>query len=230
MGRLLAIVIVLIASVTTCLAQQDSALVAMDSIAVADAKTLLPEDTVSIVVSDEKVKARRDWSTWRPNPQRALWLALVLPGAGQIYNRKYWKLPIFYGGFMGCIYALSWNNMMYKDYSQAYLDIMDSDPGTASYNKFLHLGVEITAANQSRYQSLFKSRKDKYRRWRDMSIIVMVAVYALSVVDAYVDAELSEFDISKDLSLQVAPTIIPNKTGSRSLQNQSLGLSCCLIF
>ena len=93
----------------------------------------LSTDEVSIMIdSTKQVKVPRDWSTWRPNPQRALWLALVLPGAGQIYNRKYWKLPIFYGGFLGCIYALSWNNMMYKDYSQAYLDIMDDDPNTAS--------------------------------------------------------------------------------------------------
>ena len=76
----------------------------------------LRTDEVSIMIdSTQQVKVPRDWSTWKPNPQRALWLALVLPGAGQIYNRKYWKLPIFYGGFMGCIYALTWNNMMYKD-------------------------------------------------------------------------------------------------------------------
>ena len=191
----------------------------------------LRTDEVSIMIDSTKmVKAPRDWSTWKPNPQRALWLALVLPGAGQIYNRKYWKLPIFYGGFMGCIYALSWNNMMYKDYSQAYLDIMDDDPNTASYNKFLHLGVQITKDNEKRYQEIFKSRKDKYRRWRDMSIFVMIGVYALSVIDAYVDAELSEFDISKDLSLRVAPTVIQDRTGGSALSSQSLGLSCCLNF
>jgi hypothetical protein len=184
-----------------------------------------------VVVKKEKI--RRDWSTWRPNPKRALWLALVLPGAGQIYNRKYWKLPIFYGGFIGCIYALSWNNTMYKDYSQAYLDISDNDPSTASYNKFLHLGVEINSSNEARYRDLFRSRKDKYRRWRDMSVIAMVVVYALSVIDAYVDAELSEFDISKDLSLRVQPTAIPTHqwgTVNRPLQAQSLGVSCSLNF
>ena len=191
----------------------------------------LRTDEVSIMLdSTKQVKVPRDWSTWKPNPQRALWLALVLPGAGQIYNRKYWKLPIFYGGFMGCIYALTWNNMMYKDYSQAYLDLMDTDPSTNSYNKFLHLGVEITEANENRFKQLFKGRKDKYRRWRDMSIFVMIGVYALSVIDAYVDAELSEFDISKDLSLEVRPTVIPNYAGGNPLQAQSVGLSCCLNF
>jgi hypothetical protein len=157
-------------------------------------------------------------------------LALVLPGAGQIYNRKYWKLPIIYGGFIGCIYALTWNNMMYKDYSQAYLDIMDNDPTTDSYNKFLHLGVEITESNEQRYKDLFKSRKDKYRRWRDLSFFVMLGVYAFSVIDAYVDAELSEFDISKDLSLKISPVVIPNHSGGNLLQAQSLGISCSLNF
>lgn len=177
-------------------------------------------------------KARRDWSTWRPNPQRALWLALVIPGGGQIYNRKYWKLPLVYGGFLGCIYALTWNNMMYKDYAQAYLDIMDDDPGTASYNKFLHLGRQITSENEERYKTIFKKRKDRYRRWRDMSFFVMVGVYALSVIDAYVDAELSEFDISKDLSLHIAPTVIdsPKNRRANPLQASSLGLNCSLEF
>ena len=119
---------------------------------------------------------------------------------------------------------------MYKDYSQAFLDISDNDPGTASYNRFLHLGVEITETNKSRYTELFKSRKDKYRRWRDMSIIAMVAVYALSVIDAYVDAELSEFDISKDLSLRVQPAVIPSQMGAKALHAQSLGVSCSLSF
>ena len=220
MGRQF-VIIVMLAMALTSHAQEEAELV----------NDTLHTDEVSIMIDTTKqVKAPRDWSTWKPNPQRALWLALVLPGAGQIYNRKYWKLPIFYGGFMGCIYALSWNNMMYKDYSQAYLDLMDDDPGTASYNKFLHLGVEITSANEERFKQIFKGRKDKYRRWRDMSIFVMIGVYALSVIDAYVDAELSEFDISKDLSLEVRPTILPNIAGGNALQAQSIGLSCCLNF
>ena len=202
----------------------------MDSVVVEDTKALLADSTSVVVKKQPKEKVKRDWNTWTPDPQRALWLALVLPGAGQIYNRKYWKLPIIYGGFMGCIYALTWNNMMYKDYSQAYLDIMDNDPGTASYNKFLHLGRTVTTENEEFYKKLFKSRKDKYRRWRDMSFFVMLGVYAISVIDAYVDAELSVFDISKDLSLKVEPTVIPNRMGGNPLQAQSIGVNCCLIF
>ena len=231
MSRLF-LIIVLMVMALTCHAQEEAELVIATPHA--DLKSVndtLRTDEVSIMIDTTKqVKVPRDWSTWKPNPQRALWLALVLPGAGQIYNRKYWKLPIFYGGFMGCIYALTWNNMMYKDYSQAYLDLMDTDPSTDSYNKFLHLGVEITSANEDRFKQIFKGRKDKYRRWRDMSIFVMIGVYALSVIDAYVDAELSEFDISKDLSLEIRPTVIHNHAGGNPLQAQSVGLSCCLNF
>ena len=190
-----------------------------------------PDTAMSVIANPGKDrKAGRDWTTWRPKPQRALWLALVLPGAGQIYNRKYWKLPIIYGGIMGCIYAMNWNNMMYKDYSQAYLDIMDSDPTTQSYNKFLHLGKQIDSSNEERYKQIFKSRKDKYRRWRDLSFFCMIGVYALSVIDAYVDAELSEFDISKDLSLKVEPAVINSNSSASILQASSIGVQCSLNF
>ena len=199
----------------------------IDTIAVRDS---LEEGTLTFVKDEKPLKAERDWSTWRPNPQRALWLALVIPGGGQIYNRKYWKLPIVYGGFVGCIYAMMWNNMMYKDYSQAYLDIMDDDPTTASYNKFLHLGRQITPANEERYKQIFKSRKDKYRRWRDLSFFCMIGIYAVSVIDAYVDAELSSFDISKDLSLKVRPTVINNKSSVNPLYATSLGVNCSINF
>ncbi len=170
------------------------------------------------------------WSTWRPNPKRALWLALVIPGGGQIYNRKYWKLPIVYGGFIGCLYAMNWNNTMYKDYSQAFIDLSDNDPGTQSYNQFLHLGVQITPANEDRYKDIFKKRRDKFRRWRDLSFFVLVGVYALSVIDAYVDAELSEFDISDDLSLRIEPTIMNNRSSGNLIDNSSIGLQCSLNF
>lgn len=217
-------------------AQSDDQAV-MDSIAAGDVRIMLEDtlaaitDSASVLIKKEhKRREKRDWNTWRPDPKRALWLALVIPGGGQIYNRKFWKLPIIYGGFIGCIYALTWNNMMYKDYSQAYLDIMDDDPGTASYNKFMHLGRQITPENEEQYQKIFKSRKDKYRRWRDLSFFVLLGVYAISVIDAYVDAELSVFDISKDLSLRVEPTVIRNHSGGNALDSQSLGLSCTLNF
>ena len=198
-----------------------------------DSLTVTTYDSLSVVVDttfSKKKEVGRDWSTWRPNPKRALWLALVIPGGGQIYNRKYWKLPLVYGGFIGCMYAMNWNNTMYKDYSQAYQDLMDKDPNTQSYNQFLHLGTQITPQNETRYQDIFRKRKDKYRRWRDLSFFVMIGVYALSVIDAYVDAELSVFDISDDLSLRVEPTIINNRSSNNPLDASSVGLQCSLNF
>ena len=239
--QLIVIGIFLLAGTLVSSAQEVKKLDAIDSMLVAIEDSLAKDTVIPKVVVEEvepsivahtveEVKPVKDMTKFQPNPKRALWLALVIPGGGQIYNRKYWKLPIVYGGIVGCLYAMNWNNNMYKDYSQAYLDIMDNDPGTASYNKFLHLGVQITSANEERYKQLFKSRKDKYRRWRDMSFFVMIGVYALSVIDAYVDAELSEFDISKDLSLRIVPTVIQNSRGGGALTSQSVGLSCSLNF
>ena len=194
--------------------------------------TLTKADSLKLLAQPDtiRLKKRRDWATWRPNPKRAMWLAIVLPGAGQIYNRKYWKLPLVYGGFVGCAYALRWNNQMYRDYSQAYMDLMDNDPNTQSYNQFLHLGVKIDETNIDRYKTLFKNRKDRFRRWRDLSVFCMIGVYALSIVDAYVDASLSEFDISNNLSLRVEPTIINNSAERNVLKQNTLGLSCSLNF
>ena len=213
-------------SLNPILAQQDTLRV-LDS---ANKPLLSRNDSLQLRKDSIKIAKKRDWATWRPNPKRAMWLALVLPGAGQIYNRKYWKLPIVYGGFVGCAYALRWNNQMYRDYSQAYLDLMDNDPNTQSYNQFLHLGAKIDDSNKARYQKLFKSRKDTYRRWRDLSVFCLIGVYALSVIDAYVDASLSEFDISKDLSLRVEPTIINNNRERNPLKSNSLGINCSLNF
>ena len=161
-----------------------------------------------------------------PDSKKATWLALIIPGGGQIYNRKYWKLPIVYGGFVGCTYALSWNNKMYKDYSQAYMDIMDDDPNTKSYEDFLPPSVDIKG-NEKTYQERFRKRKDIYRRQRDLSIFAFIGVYVLSIIDAYVDAELSDFDISKNLGLKIEPGIINDK---HNKFNNAVGLQCSLKF
>lgn len=216
--------------------------VAPDTVAVNEGTlvSVVPDSTVqkdsatagSVILEEKKRRARgaRDWATWHPQPKRALWLAIVLPGSGQIYNRKYWKLPIVYGGFLGCIYAMRWNGQMYHDYSQAYMDIMDNDPTTESYNQFLHLGATIDETNKETYVNLFKRRKDYYRKYRDLSIFCLIGVYALSVIDAYVDASLSEFDISKDLSLKVEPAVINNHSSLNPVKSSSLGLQCSLNF
>lgn len=193
----------------------------------------------SLVVKVPKPKRqKRDWTTWRPDPKKAMWMAIVVPGGGQIYNRKYWKLPIVYGGFVGCAYAWRWNGQMYADYSQAYLDITDDDPNTKSYEKFLHLGMEITEQNKEYFTNLFRKRKDLYRRYRDLSIFCTVGVYLLSIIDAYVDASLSQFDISEDLSMKVTPAVLngsgemmtATRNNCASLSNSGLGVRCQLNF
>lgn len=184
--------------------------------------------TPTLLVSKEEAKAvtAPPKPKFVPKPQRALWLALLLPGAGQIYNRKYWKLPIVYGGFLGCVYAFTWNQQMYLDYSQAYLDIMDDDPNTCSYKEMLPPNFNYSAY-ESRLPTLFKKKKDYYRRYRDLSSFCFVGVYLLSVIDAYVDAQLSEFSISDDLSMRISPAVIDD--GSYT-QSHSYGVGCSLKF
>lgn len=211
-------------------ALNDTILQVDDSLFQVEKASLIDTISFSIVDTLPVKKQKRDWKTWRPNPKKALWLAIVIPGAGQIYNRKYWKLPIVYGGFVGCAYAMRWNNMMYKDYSQAYIDLTDDDPNTKSYERFQQFSNRITDAK--RYQELFKNRKNRFRRWRDLSFFVMCGVYAISIIDAYVDASLSEFDISDDLTMRVAPTIINNKNVAEHnpLKSTAIGLQCSLFF
>ena len=137
-------------------------------------------------------KKEIDQKIWIPNPTKATWLALVIPGGGQIYNRKYWKLPIFYGGFAGCAYALTWNSKMLKDYSTAYKDAMNGNMQSSSITDLL----PPDGIAETQLKELLRKRKDTYRRYRDLSIFASIGVYLLSVIDAYVDAELSNFDIT----------------------------------
>jgi hypothetical protein len=123
--------------------------------------------------------------------------------------------------------------MMYHDYSQAFMDIMDDDPNTKSYESFLHLGTSIDMSNKEQrdiWQNKFRKRKDYYRRYRDMSIFILIGVYALSVIDAYVDASLSEFDISDDISFKVEPAIINDRSSANPLKSSALGLQCSIHF
>lgn len=200
-----------------------------DSIAAENKKKLLemtssPELKEQPVPTDS-IKKEINQKIWVPNPTKATWLALVIPGGGQIYNRKYWKLPIIYGGFAGCAYALTWNGKMYKDYSQAYKDAMNGNMQSSSITDLLPPGYTIS---ESQLKELLRKRKDTYRRYRDLSIFAFIGVYLISVIDAYVDAELSNFDITPDLSMRVEPTVINNQmTGS---SNRSVGVQCSFRF
>ena len=156
----------------------------------------------------------RNATEWEPEPRIAVILSLIVPGGGQIYNRKLWKLPIVYGGYVGCVYALTWNQSTYKDYQNAYVDIMDDDPNTKSYEDFLPPHYEIDTSMEDWLKDVFRQRKNKYRRYRDLSIFAFAGMYIVAAIDAYVDAELSHFDITPDLSMKVEPNIMIDHKGA----------------
>lgn len=167
-------------------------------------------------------------STFQPDPEKSVWLAAVVPGLGQIYNRQYWKVPIIYGGAMGLVYGITWNDRRYVDYRKGYVDLLDTDPNTNYFIYLLPEGVTLDSSNKSYYTRIFKTKLDTYRRNRDLCIIASAVLYLLSIVDAYVDAQMFDYDISPDLSLEVTPTVIA--PSSLYEQDSSVGLSCKLKF
>lgn len=185
-------------------------------------------DTIDIVPAKDTITSSQAYVSadstdiivyqgWKPDPIRAVWMGAIIPGYGQIYNRSYWKLPIVYGAFMGCVYAITWNNGIYNDYKTAYRDIItdpfyDATDPSKSYVAILPKGYSIdntglggSMGGKDKYASYLQSNMNSYRRYRDISIVATVLVYALTLVDAYVDAQLYDFDISTDLSLNIQP-------------------------
>lgn len=163
---------------------------------------------------------------WKPDPLRAVWLGAIVPGLGQIYNRSYWKVPIVYGGFMGCVYAITWTSGQYESYKNAYRDIyfdirdgkVTNDP-SKSYIAILPEGYTIDRmGGASAYQNRLKEWQNKMHRNRDLAIAITAIVYALTLIDAYVDAQLFDFDISTDLSLNVSPQLYYDLQNQRSAE------------
>ena len=152
---------------------------------------------------------------WKPDPVKAVWMGTLFPGLGQIYNRSYWKLPIVYGGLMGCTYAIMYTNNQYLSYKEAYRSIYYdiqhlsvSNSPEKPYIAILPDGYTIDRmGGVSAYQKRLYEWQNTTRRYRDLSIAATVIVYALTLVDAYVDAQLFDFDISPDLSLNVQPDL-----------------------
>jgi len=135
------------------------------------------------------------------SPKKAALLSAVFPGAGQIYNKKYWKLPIIYAGTAGLIYSLQFNQSRYVKYRDAYKYRIDNDVTTVDG----YVGI-YSDDNLNTLQKY-------YHRYRDLTIIGFAALYALNIIDASVDAHLFTFNVSDDLSLNVQPTLI-NTLGS----------------
>ncbi len=173
------------------------------------------EEPLTVVTDPSSPYGLDGKRVFNPDPTRAVWLSALFPGLGQIYNRRYWKLPIIVAGYMGLGYGTSWNARMYQDYQRAYADIMDDDPDTKSYLDFFPPTVDESTLDKTWLTQTLKSRKDYYRRNRDLCIICCVGLYLLSMLDAYVDASLTHFDVSDDISLDVAPSILINPGNRR---------------
>lgn len=176
-----------------------------------------------VVIIDTVTVDTTKQNEFKPDPIKVVWMAAIIPGYGQIMNRKYWKLPLVYGGFLGCAYALTMNSTRYQAYKTAYRDIIDTDPNTNSFITIIPRGYTIESyGGISGYTNILKTGQENYRRYRDLSIIASIGYYALTIVDAYVDAQLYDFDISPDLSMRFQPALLGNPNG---LTN-AIGMQC----
>jgi len=217
----------------------DSIIIAYDSAFFQDDNTTLVSFTDSTItaISENNPTIEIKESTFKPNPKTAYLVAMVFPGFGQVYNRQYWKLPIIYGGLMGCAYAITWNNKTYQDYKEAYFDIMTdakNDPNGENPDSWHTSWQEFLSSTRnpadylhnSHFQSQLKRGKDNFRRYRDLSIIITGLVYMLCVADSYVDAQMFDFDVSPDLSFRVTPEFRPETLST----SRSYGFNVCMTF
>ena len=168
------------------------------------------DSTATIVLSEEIIIVVLPESGEKyQSPHRASMYAAVIPGLGQVYNKKYWKLPILFDGIGGVAYAISFNSERYSYYRNAYRDFIIRDPANKSYLDIIQ-GTPITEERlYTDYQQWFRdylnNSKRRFKRYRDISYAGMVAVYLVSLIDASVDAHFYYFDISDDLSFKIEP-------------------------
>lgn len=157
------------------------------------------------------------------NVKKATTLACIFPGAGQIYNRSYWKVPFVIGGFASMIYCIDWNNRGYLRFKKAYALLADY----AQHPELYPDGP--TDEFHGRYSADFiRNLRNNYRRNRDLCIIITGALYVLQIVDAHVDAHLKDYDISDDLSMNLEPlvdyTYVPTLQGNRPVFGFNISL------
>lgn len=191
-------------------------------------------DSLSLDTSEEVIVKE----PFKPNPTKAVIFSAIVPGLGQIYNRQYWKLPILYGGLMGCFYAITWNNKNYSDYTDAYWAVTRPEEdkfleNVDSWLPYMRGSIDsddrealLAKQKDTNFHNQLKHRRDYFRRFRDMSIFIGVGVYVLGILDAYVDAHLFDFDISPDLSMRVEPVVAPSNGNNPSVY----GINCSIKF
>ena len=182
-----------------------------------DSLYFIPESKSDSLKQTVSFVARKKQPTgdYKPDPVRVLWMGAIIPGYGQILNHSYWKLPIVYGGFVGCAYAVTLTSNRYESYKLAYKDIIDDSESTNSFLDLLPEGYTVDSypGGLSGLESNLKSFYEQYRRYRDLSIIISVAYYGLTLVEAYVDAQLFDFDIGTDLSMHIRPALFEDNYG-----------------
>lgn len=134
--------------------------------------------------------------------KKATTLACIFPGAGQIYNKSYWKVPFVVGGFASMIYCIDWNNRGYQRFKKAYAILSDFEKNPGNYPD------GSTDEFRGRYSATYiRDLKNNYRRNRDLCIIISAGLYVLQIVDAHVDAHLKDYDISDDLTMNIEPLV-----------------------
>lgn len=206
----------------------DSARVRNERLISQDRTRTLREDTIGAVITGPRVTLTDsivfNKVEFKPDPKKAVLYSAIFPGLGQLYNRKYWKLPIIYGGVLGLTYAITWNGRTYGDYKQAFSDLV-TQTGNSYENFFPGSPDDYTGGRQG-LQDHLKRQKDFYRRNRDLAIIIAVGVYGLCMLDAYVDAQLYDFDMSPDLSMRVTPVFWPPTAYTKA----GFGLQCSINF
>lgn len=162
------------------------------------------------------------------NPHTATMFAAVVPGLGQIYNKKYWKVPIVYGGIAALCYSIHFNSKYYDIYRRGYRDLINKDPNNTSYMKIIednHLDPELCLERYADwFQRVLENKKNYYRRYRDLSYFGIIGVYVLQLVDACVDAHFHDFDVTDDLAMRWSPMILPDDGGPL------VGATVCINF
>lgn len=216
---------------TALVIQSDSVTITTDSVAPA---TPLQTDVIrqradSVLIATSSDAFFAPSSTFKPSPRKAVLYSAIFPGLGQVYNRKYWKLPILYGGFAAFTYAVTWNNRYYQTYFEWHRSLIDGDPATNEWHEGLPYGQTAENVDQKWLEGVYNDRKDLYRYYRDFSFIGAIALYLLGIVDAYVDAQLFDFDISPDLSMRVQPTLI-REDGQPNYLGNSYGFQWSVSF
>lgn len=151
--------------------------------------------------------------------KKATTLSTIFPGAGQIYNKSYWRVPIVIGGLASTIYTIDWNNRGYQRFKTAYSLKVDYEKDPSKYPN--GAPDEFRGAYTS---SFLKNLKDSYRRNRDLCIILTAGVYLLNILDAHVDAHLQDYDISDDLSMNLEPYFDCTTIGSKPVYGVNMSL------